>query len=125
MTMKMIEKLMAEISEEDFLIRVRPFADDDGAWTGEVDISIMAMPDNPMYDDDYNKVMHFTKMMCAAVPVMEEVTDLRDVVHEYVTNVIDKEMEIDVELEEEAGVEKTYDGNVVHLNFNTKTGGSA
>ena len=29
------------------------------------------------------------------------------------------------ELEEEAGVEKTYDGNVIHLNFNTKTGGSA
>ena len=38
---------------------------------------------------------------------------------------LDNEMEIDVELEEEAGVEKTYDGNVVHLNFNTKTGGSA
>ena len=35
------------------------------------------------------------------------------------------EMEIDVELEEEVGVEKTYDGNIVHLNFNTKTGGSA
>jgi len=34
-------------------------------------------------------------------------------------------MEIDVELEEEMGVEKTYDGNVVHLNFNTKTGGTA
>ena len=59
------------------------------------------------------------------VPVMEEVEHLRDVVHEYVTNVIDKEMEIHVELEEEAGVEKTYDGNVIHLNFNTKTGGSA
>ena len=31
-------------------------------------------------------------------------------------------MEIDVELEEEAkGCRKTYDGNVIHLNFNTKT----
>ena len=39
--------------------------------------------------------------------------------------VIDNEMDIIVELEEEMGVEKTYDGNIVHLNFNSKTGGSA
>ena len=63
--------------------------------------------------------------MCAAVPVMEEVNELRSIVHEYVTKVIDNEVDIDVELEEEAGVEKTYDGNVIHLNFNSKTKGSA
>ena len=123
--MDMLEKLMTEVNEEDFLIRVRPFANDEGAWSGEVDISIMAMPDNPLDDEDYYKVMHFAKMMCASVPVMEESEELRDVVHEYVVNVLDNEMEIDVELEEEVGVEKTYDGNIVHINFNTKTGGSA
>jgi Na+-transporting NADH:ubiquinone oxidoreductase subunit NqrA len=123
--MSMMEKLAKEISEEDFLIRVRPFANDEGRWSGEVDISIMAMPDNPMDDDDYYQVMHFIKMMCAAVPVMEEVEELRNIVHEYVIKVLDNEMNIDVELEEEEGVEKTYDGNVVHLHFNTKTGGSA
>ena len=123
--MNMMEKLAEEVNEEDFLIRVRPFANDDGRWSGEVDISIMAMPDNPMDDEDYYQVMHFAKMMCASVPVMEEVEELRNIVHEYVTKVIDTEMDIDVELEEEAGVEKTYDGNVVHLHFNTKTGGSA
>jgi len=123
--MDMLEKLLTEVNEEDFLIRVRPFANDEGAWSGEVDISIMAMPDNPLDDEDYYKVMHFAKMMCASVPVMEESEDLRDIVHEYVVNVLDNEMEIDVELEEEVGVEKTYDGNIVHINFNTKTGGSA
>jgi Na+-transporting NADH:ubiquinone oxidoreductase subunit NqrA len=123
--MNMMEKLAEEVNEEDVLIRVRPFANDEGRWSGEVDISIMAMPDNPMDDEDYYQVMHFAKMMCAAVPVMEEVEELRNIVHEYVTKVIDTEMDIDVELEEEAGVERTYDGNVVHLHFNTKTGGSA
>ena len=123
--MDMLEKLLTEVNEEDFLIRVRPFANDEGAWSGEVDISIMAMPDNPLDDEDYYKVMHFAKMMCASVPVMEESEDLRDIVHEYIVNVLDNEMEIDVELEEEVGVEKTYDGNIVHINFNTKTGGSA
>lgn len=123
--MSMMDKLAKEISEEDFLIRVRPFANDDGRWSGEVDISIMAMPDNPMDEEDYYQVMHFAKMMCASVPVMEEMEELRNIVHEYVTKVLDTEMDIDVELEEEAGVERTYDGNVVHLHFNTKTGGSA
>jgi len=51
--MSMMEKLAKEVNEEDFLIRVRPFANDEGRWSGEVDISIMAMPDNPMDDEDY------------------------------------------------------------------------
>lgn len=122
---RMMTKLSKEISNEDFIIRVRPFSDDNGRWSGEVDISIMAMPDNPLVDEDYHQVMHFTKMMCASVPVMEEVEELRNIAHEYVMKVIDNESDISVELEEKMGVEKTYDGNVVHLQFNTKTKGSA
>jgi sulfate adenylyltransferase subunit 1 (EFTu-like GTPase family) len=119
------DKIAKEVQNEDLLIRVRPFADNDGKWTGEVDISIMAMPDNPMDDEDYYQVMHFAKMMCATVPVMEEVEDLRNIVHEYVLKVIDNEDDIEVEIEDEIAVEKTYDGNVVHLSFNSKTRGSA
>jgi len=120
-----IERIKENINDEDFIIRIRPFADDDGKWTGEVDISVMAFADNPVDDDDYEQLMHFCKMMCASVPLMQESKDLRELAHEYVINYVDTEMGIDVELEEEVGVEKTYDGNIVHLNFNTKTGGSA
>jgi|TARA_R100001460_G_scaffold28403_1_gene56956 Na+-transporting NADH:ubiquinone oxidoreductase subunit NqrA len=124
----MMDKLSKEIHEEDIIIRVRPFSNDDGKWSGEVDISIMAMPDNPLDDEDYHQVMHFSKMMCAAVPVMEEVEELRNIVHEYVIKVIDKEMDIEVELEDagkEAYSGHTVDGNVIHLHFNTNTKGSA
>lgn len=120
-----IERIKENINDEDFIIRVRPFADDDGKWTGEVDISVMAFPDNPVDEDDYEQLMHFCKMMCASVPLMQESKELRELAHEYVINFVDTEMEIDVELEEEVGVERTYDGNIVHLNFNSKTGGSA
>jgi hypothetical protein len=120
-----IERIKENINDEDFIIRIRPFADDDGKWTGEVDISVMAFPDNPVDEDDYDQLMHFCKMMCASVPIMQESKELRDLTHEYVINFVDTEMEIDVELEEEVGVEKTYDGNIIHLNFNSKTGGSA
>jgi len=121
-----IERIKKEIQDEDFVIRIRPFADDDGRWTGEIDVSIIAFPDNPMDDEDYGQVMHFAKMMCATVPIMEESKEIRDIAHDYVMEVIDNEMDINIELEEEeAGVEKTYDGNIIHLNFNSKTGGSA
>jgi hypothetical protein len=120
-----IERIKENINDEDFIIRIRPFADDDGKWTGEVDISVMAFPDNPVDDDDYEQLMHFCKMMCASVPIMQESKELRDLTHEYVINFVDTEMDIDVELEEEVGVERTYDGNIIHLNFNSKTGGSA
>ena len=113
------------IDDEDFIIRIRPSVEDGGEWTGEIDISIISQPDNPLNDEGYGQIMHFCKMMCATVPIMEESKDIRDIVHDYVMEVIDNEMEIDVELEEEMGVEKTYDGNVVHLTFNTKTGGTA
>jgi len=119
------EQLKKQIEDEDFVIRLRPYADDDGKWSGEIDISIMAFPENQMDDDDYGQVMHFCKMMCATVPIMEQEENIRNIVHEYVMKVIDNEMEVDVELEEKMGVEKEYDGNVVHLNFNTKTGGNA
>ena len=119
------EDMMEKIQDEDFVIRVRPFADDDGTWSGEIDISIMAFPDNPMDDEDYSNVMHFCKMICATVPIMEQEESIRNIVHEYVMKVLDNEMDINVELEEKMGVQKKYDGNVVHLNFNSKTGGSA
>jgi len=119
------EDMMEKIQDEDFIIRVRPFADDDGTWSGEIDISIMAFPDNPMDDDGYNQIMHFCKMICATVPIMEQEESIRKLVHEYVETMIANEIELDVELEEECKVEKEYDGNVVHLNFTTKTGGSA
>jgi len=118
-------EIVEQLSEDDFLIRVRPYMDEDGEWSGEIDLSVIALPNNPLNDESYFQIMHFCKMMCATIPIMEQSEEIRNIVHEYVLNVIDNEMQVDVQLEEEMGVEKTYDGNVVHLNFNTKTGGSA
>ena len=112
------------ILEEDFVIRVRPTVND-GEWTGEVDISIIANADNPLNDEGYGQLMHFCKMIYSTVPIMESDESIRNLVHTYVMEVVDNEVGFDVELEEELGVEKEYDGNVVHLTFNSKTGGSA
>tara|TARA_E500000178_G_C16611049_1_gene569071 strand:- start:168 stop:527 length:360 start_codon:yes stop_codon:yes gene_type:complete len=114
-----------KIEDEDFIIRVRPSVEENGEWTGEIDISIISQPDNPLDDEGYGQLMHFCKMMASTVPIMEADESIRNLVHTYVVEVVDNEDGIDVELEEELGVEKEYDGNVVHLTFNSKTGGSA
>ena len=110
------------IEEEDFVIRVRPSLDGE-EWTGEIDISIISQPGNPLNDESYGQVMHFCKMMCATVPIMEQDETLRNMVHTYVMEIVDNET---VLIEEEEGLIITKeDGNVVHLNFGSKTKGSA
>ena len=114
---------MESIDEGDFVIRVRP-TEINGEWTGEIDISIISQANNPLDDEGYTQLMHFCKMMCATIPLMEANEELRDLVHSYVMEVVDREDE-DM-LEDDEGVIITReDGNVVHLSFGSKTKGSA
>ena len=61
----------------DFVVRVRPMLDSYNMWTGEIDMAIVTRKDNYLTDNDYDSVMHFTKMMCSSVPLMESDSELR------------------------------------------------
>lgn len=111
-----------KMRDEDFLIRIRPYRDKDGSWNGEIDLSIITQPSNDLDDEDYFQVMHFCKMMASTVPIMEYNEDLRDMVHNYVLEHVDKEYTI--ELEKESRVVDRED-NVVTIDFSTRTKGSA
>ena len=111
-----------EMRDNDFLIRVRPFSDKDGAWNGEIDLAIISQPANSLDDEDYFQVMHFCKMVASTVPVMEFNEDFRALVHNYVLEIIDKQEE-DVVESKPTVVEK--DGNVVKIDFGTATKGNA
>ena len=111
------------IDEEDFVIRVRPSMSGD-EWTGEIDISIISQGGNPLNDESYGQVMHFCKMMCATVPIMEADETIRNMVHTYVMEVVDNETDYVLEEDEDVIITKE-DGNVVHLSFGSKTKGSA
>ena len=109
--------------DEDFIIRVRPSVKDDGEWTGEIDISIISQGDNPLNDEGYGQVMHFCMMLCSTVPIMEQDETIRNLVHTYVMEVVDKDEE-DVVEDDDIIITKE-DGNVVHLSFGSRTKGSA
>tara|TARA_R100000458_G_C8236167_1_gene216466 strand:+ start:193 stop:573 length:381 start_codon:yes stop_codon:yes gene_type:complete len=117
----------AQINAEDYVIRIRPFLNDKGVWSGEVDLSIITLPGNPLDDDAYHSIMHLVKLMCSSVPVMETVEEVREIINAYVVEVVDKEVDNILQLEKENNynVVKTYDGNVVYIDFSTKTRGSA
>ena len=111
------------IENGDFIIRVRPTVDDE-EWTGEIDISIISQGDNPLNDEGYGQLMHFCKMMCATVPLMESDENLRIIVHNYVMEVVDNDYEDVVEDDDEVIITKE-DGNIVHLSFGSRTKGNA
>lgn len=108
--------------ENDYVVRVRPTVINN-EWTGEIDIAIVTSADNNLEDDSYNQMMHFTKMMCATVPLMEMNDDMRDYVHTYVMEELDNSIMPMVE-DKEVTITKE-DGNVVRIDFGTKTKGSA
>ena len=113
-----------DIEDRDFVIRVRPTTSGD-EWTGEIDISIISQGGCPLSDESYGQVMHFCKMMCATVPIMERDETIRDMVHTYVMEVVDNDTIIFEEDEDDSLIVTREDGNVVHLSFGSKTKGSA
>ncbi len=113
-----------EIEDRDFVIRVRPTTSGD-EWTGEIDISIISQGDNPLNDESYRQVMHFCKMMCATVPIMEADETIRNMVHTYVMEVVENDTVLFEEDEDDSLIVTREDGNVVHLSFGSKTKGSA
>ena len=69
--------------------------------------------------------MHFCKMMCATIPLMEQDDALRNLVHEYVMEVVDNDDEDVVEEDDDAVIITKEDGNIVHISFGSRTKGSA
>jgi uncharacterized protein (DUF1499 family) len=114
---------MENMEDEDFVIRIRPTVNN-SEWTGEIDIAIISSADNPLDDEGYGQVMHFCKMMCATVPIMEQDETIRNLVHTYVMEVVDNDSDYVLEKDEDVIITKE-DGNVVHLSFGSKTKGSA
>ena len=100
------------LEPSDFVLRVRPDLDEDGVWTGGVDVAVITSEGNEINDEDYGQLMHFCKMLASCVPIMEFNEDLRDLAHNFVEekgygNVIER------------------DDNVISIDFGTKTKGSA
>ena len=111
-----------KVKKEDFIIRIRPYIDREGSWNGDIDVAIITQPENNLEDEDYFQVMHFCKMIASSIPVMELNEDFRELVHDYVVEKVDNHTEVEVEDKPKVLSE---DGNVVEIDFKTRTKGNA
>jgi hypothetical protein len=121
------EQIIDSLKKEDIVICIRPTVVNEQEWSGDVSISIMAGKNNPLNDEDYYSILHFAKMVCASVPLMEKSEELRELVHNYaLTESESDELDIAVELDEsDRGKVLDRSDNVITLSFSSSTKGSA
>jgi len=121
------EQIIDSLKKEDIVICIRPTVVNEQEWSGDVAISIMAGKNNPLNDEDYYSILHFAKMVCASVPLMEKSEELRELVHNYaLTESESDELDIAVELDEsDRGKVLDRSDNVITLSFSSSTKGSA
>jgi hypothetical protein len=100
-----------QFDDNDILIRLSPFLDDSGGWTGELLVGIASSEDNDLTDNDYFHIMQLGSMLCAAVPLMEESETFRKMLYEYTQKVLEEEKK----QKKKAVVEK-HD-NIIKVNF--------
>ena len=105
------DKIFLDFSPNDYIIRISPFIDKDGAWTGELQVGSCTTDDNTMNDDDYINLMQLTHMLLAAIPAMEEDDYVRETLYKHAKGVLeDKEEAPKRRLE-------SIDGNIINVNF--------
>ena len=114
------------VEDNDFLIRIRPIMEktitNHEEWSGQIDVSIMSTGGD-LDPEDHGQLMHLCKMVCASVPVMERNEEFGEAVHTYV---MELEHNSSNEDEDELDIQIMQgDDNIVHLNFGSKTKGSA
>ena len=70
--MKKENKVFISFDANDYIVRLTPFIDKEGNWTGEILVGTITTDENNLSDEDHFNLMTITKMVCAAVPAMEE-----------------------------------------------------
>ena len=114
----MDEKVYLNFEDEDFIITVSPSLDEEDRWTGEVRIGITMADQDFLHEDDYNSLMHFCNLVCTSVPMMEEDVEFREKINR-------RFLQDFVETKKTREKVLTKEGNVIKLNFRSKTDGSA
>ena len=110
------DKVFLDFNPNDYIIRLTPFLDDMGNWTGELLVGTVTTDENNLTEEDHFNLMGITRMVCASVPAMEENDQVRDVL-----NIIVDRIERDPdEVDEPQLVVSSVEENVINVNFRSK-----
>ena len=109
------DKVYIDFDPNDYIIRLSPFLDKKGDWTGELMVGTVTTDDNDMSDNDHFQLMHLTEMVCASIPAMEEDDDFRQVLADIVSNIQEELKDVEVTAEKKV---VTVDDNIINVKFN-------
>ena len=109
------DKVYIDFDPNDYIIRLSPFLDKKGEWTGELMVGTVTTDDNDMSDSDHFQLMHLTEMVCASIPAMEEDDDFRQVLADIVSNIQEELKDVEVTAEKKV---VTVDDNIINVKFN-------
>jgi len=102
--------IFKEFDDNDVMVRLSPFLDPKGEWTGELLVGIVASEDNDLSDDDYMSIMQLGSMLCAAVPLMEDDEKFREMLYNQTQNMLEEDKK------KKPTITKQED-NVIKVNF--------
>jgi hypothetical protein len=105
------------INNEDFYIQLVPDLDKNKNWLGTLQVNIVTSNTNPIDDDGYNQIFHLCQLISSVVPYMD---DNPDIITE-----LEKYMKVEQKSNKPNKKVISKQGNVINLNFKSKTNGSA
>tara|TARA_R110001583_G_scaffold40829_1_gene130332 strand:+ start:5446 stop:5772 length:327 start_codon:yes stop_codon:yes gene_type:complete len=104
------DNILIDFHPNDYIIRLSPFVDEKGNWTGELMVGTISTEDNVMSDNDHYQLMHLTQMVCASIPAMEESEEFRELLTEIVDDTVSGS-------EEEESKITGVDENIISVKF--------
>ncbi len=114
------EKIFMDFDQNDYIIRISPFLNKKGEWTGEIMVGTCTTDDNVLSDFDHAQLMKLSHMMCASLPVMEEDSAVRRLLENEVERTIDDALEEEKEKVKPAIEVAGVSDNVISVLFNSK-----
>jgi len=106
------DRIFLDFNANDYIIRLTPFLDKKGEWTGELLVGTVTTDENDMSDEDHYNLMGITKMVCASVPAMEEDDYVRDKLNAIIERVEDGQEE-----DTPDATVNSVEENVINVNF--------
>lgn len=111
--------IKTKFNPHDMMISITPHLTKQGRWTGEVSIKVIVDDKNPLHPDDYQDLLHFTRQVCASVPLMEENELFRDATEKIAEKFLPMN---EILMHPEDGLTREdKNGNVVRIDFKNKT----
>ena len=100
----------------DIILRMKPNFSEEGSCNGFIDMDIITDNENTIVKDDYLQLMQVASLVCSSLPVMEIDEEFRNILCDYVENMIEMDDIEDKKNKVKESVSNTT-GNIINVNF--------